>query len=146
MLSSNKNPKVIVFYAPPYYPHVSLDESNSKHQAVIEASNKTIEFAKSEFDIEIKQSPYFKGLCDLSYFALEDADEVLGYLRPNMPTLGITYHLPLEDMAKVNVPVINYGPHGKDAHKYTERILIDYSFQTVPIVLKELVKNLFNIR
>ena len=145
MLSSNKNPKVIVFYAPPYYPHVSLDESNTKHQAVIEASNKAIEFAKSEFDIEIKQSPYFKGLCDLSYFALEDAAEVLGYLRPNMPTLGITYHLPLEAMAKLDVPVINYGPHGKDAHKYTERILVDYSFETVPIVLKELVKNLFAI-
>ena len=143
MLSSNKNPKVIVFYSPPYYPHVSLDETKVNHRAVIEASEKAIEFAKSEFGIEIKQSPYFKGLCDLSYFALEDAEEVLSCLRPNMPTLGITYHLPLEDIAKVNVPVINYGPHGKDAHKYTERILVDYSFEIVPIVLKELVKNLF---
>ena len=146
MLSSNKNPKVIVFYAPPYYPHVSLDESKINHQAVIEASRKAIEFAKDEFDVQIKQSFYFKGLCDLSYFALDDAADVLDYLRPNMPTLGITYHLPLEDIAKVDVPVINYGPHGKDAHKYTERILVDYSFEIVPIVLRELVKNLFEIK
>ena len=146
MLSSNKNPKVIVFYAPPYYPHVKLDESKTNHQAVINASNKTIEFAKNKFDVEIKQSSYFKGLCDLSYFALNDATDVLDYLRPNMPTLGITYHLPLEDIAKIDVPVINYGPHGKDAHKYTERILVDYSFEIVPIILRELVKNLFKTK
>ena len=142
MLSSNKNPKVIVFYAPPYYPHVSLNESKTDHQIVVEAISKTIEFAKNRFDVEIERSPYFKGLCDLSFFALEDADDVLDYLRLNMPTLGITYHLPLEDMAKIDVPVINYGPHGKDAHKYTERVLVDYTFETVPIVLRELVKNL----
>lgn len=144
-LSSNKNPKVIVFYAPPYYPHVSLDETKPTHQAVIEASNKAIKYAKDNFGEEILQARYFQGLCDLSYFALEDAEDVLAYLKPNMPTLDKTYHLPLNDMEKIDVPVINYGPHGRDPHKYTERILVDYSFGTVPIVLKELIKNLFEM-
>lgn len=142
-ISSNKNPKVIVFFAPPYYPHVSLDESKPEHKAVIEASLEAIDFAKKEYNVDIKQAKYFQGLCDLSYFALEDAEDVLKYLSPNMPTLGKTYTLPLEAIEKINVPVINYGPHGRDPHKYTERILVDYSFGTVPTVLKRLISNIF---
>ncbi|MDL2212089.1 M20/M25/M40 family metallo-hydrolase [Erysipelotrichaceae bacterium OttesenSCG-928-M19] len=142
-ISSNKNPKVITFFAPPYYPHVSLNENNTNHQKIIEASNKTINYAKDKFDVDILQANYFQGLCDLSYFALEDAEDVLNFLKPNMPTLNKTYSLPLEEISKIDVPVINYGPHGRDAHKYTERILVDYSFSTVPDVLKELITNLF---
>ncbi|WP_423363205.1 M20/M25/M40 family metallo-hydrolase [Mycoplasma sp. P36-A1] len=143
-ISSNKNPKVIVFFAPPYYPHVSLDDSKPNHKAVIAASTETIAYAKEKFGVDIKQCNYFQGLCDLSYFALEDAEDVLAYLKPNMPTLDKTYTLPLDDISKINVPVINYGPHGRDPHKYTERILVDYSFEVVPVVLKKLIENLFN--
>lgn len=142
-LSSNKNPKVIIFFAPPYYPHVSMNMQNPRDKKIIEAGRKTIEFAKKEFNEDIVEANYFQGLCDLSYFALEDAQDVLEYLKPNMPTLNKTYQLPLDDIAKINVPVINYGPHGRDAHKYTERILVDYSFEIVPVVLKELINNLF---
>ncbi|MDF9867393.1 arginine utilization protein RocB [Bacilli bacterium PM5-3] len=145
VISSNKNPKVITYFAPSYYPHVSLDASKPTHKAVIDASLKAIDFAKKEFDVDIKQSNYFQGICDLSFFALEDAADVLTYLKPNMPTLGRTYNLPLDEIAKVDVPVINYGPHGRDAHKYTERILVDYSFGVVPVVLDELIKNLFSM-
>ncbi|MDR3215202.1 MAG: M20/M25/M40 family metallo-hydrolase [Bacilli bacterium] len=144
-LSSNKNPKVIVFFAPPYYPHVSLDKNNIAHQKLIEASNDSIAFAKEQFNIDIKQVYYFQGLCDLSYFALQDAQDVLAYLKPNMPTLNKTYALPLNDIAQINVPVINYGPHGKDPHKYTERLELNYSLNVVPVVLKHLISNIFKI-
>jgi len=142
-ISSNKNPKVVVFFAPPYYPHVSLDESKANHQALLKASNDAIAYAKDCFNEDIKQAYYFQGLCDLSYFALEDAKDVLSYLTPNMPTLDKTYSLPLQAIEQLNVPVINYGPHGRDPHKYTERILVDYSFEVVPVVLKRLIDNLF---
>ena len=145
VISSNKNPKVITFFAPSYYPHVSLNPDKPEHKAVIDASYKTIEFAKEKFDVDILHSHYFQGICDLSFFALEDAADVVKYLKPNMPTLNRTYSVPLDDIAKIDVPVVNYGPHGRDAHKYTERILVDYSFETVPVVLKELIKNLFAI-
>lgn len=143
-ISSNKNPKVVCFFAPPYYPHVSMDDNNPDHHIVIEACDHAINFAKEEFNVEIKRSNYFQGLCDLSYFALEDAEEVLAYLKPNMPTLDHTYSLPLEAIGKINVPVINYGPHGRDAHKYTERLLVDYSYEQAPVILRELTNYLFN--
>jgi arginine utilization protein RocB len=147
-LSSNKVPKVIVFFAPPYYPHVSLNTNKPSHKAVAGAAAEAIRFAKEKFNLNIIQSNYFQGLCDLSYFALEDARDVLCYLKPNMPTFGKAYRekaytLPLSAMETINVPVINFGPHGKDPHKSTERILVDYSFNIVPTILKELIQNLF---
>jgi arginine utilization protein RocB len=142
-ISSNKNPKVIVFFAPPYYPHVSLNDQLNNHRKIIQASNDAIAYAQDCFSADIKQQAYFQGLCDLSYFALEDAKDVLDYLEPNMPTLNKTYSLPLQAIENINVPVINYGPHGKDAHKYTERILVDYSFEVAPVILKRLIDNIF---
>ncbi|MDR1781483.1 MAG: M20/M25/M40 family metallo-hydrolase [Bacilli bacterium] len=142
-LSSNKHPKIILFFAPPYYPHVSLNEDNSQHQAIIKAADDTIKYAKDKFNVDVKKVRYFQGLCDLSYFALEDAEDVLNYLKPNMPTLNKTYSLPLEDIANITVPVINYGPHGKDPHKYTERLEVDYSTKVVPDVLKHLIDDIF---
>ncbi len=44
-----------------------------------------------------------------------------------MPGFGTKYSLPLEEMQKLNLPVVNIGPFGKDAHKFTERLEKDYS-------------------
>jgi len=143
LLSSNKNPKVIVFFAPPYYPHVSLDLNKPSHKLIYDAALDTQEYAKDCFNEDILLANYFQGLCDLSYFALEDAKDVLSFLAPNMPTLNKTYSLPLEAIEKLNVPVINYGPHGRDPHKYTERVLVDYSFEVAPVILKRLIDTIF---
>lgn len=144
-LSTNKHPKIILFFAPPYYPHVSLDETNPQHQALIEVAAETVQYAKTKYDVTINKVHYFQGLCDLSYFALEDAEDVLKYLKPNMPTLNKTYSLPLDAIESITVPVINYGPHGKDPHKYTERLEVDYSTRVAPDVLKHLINNIFKV-
>ena len=39
-----------------------------------------------------------------------------------MPAFGSKYDLPIKDMQKLNLPVVNIGPFGKDAHQYTERL------------------------
>ena len=61
-----------------------------------------------------------------------------------MPGFGSKYRLPLEEMQELNLPVVNIGPFGKDAHKFTERLEIDYSFSVVPKLvyktLEELLK------
>ncbi|MPN28931.1 Protein RocB [bioreactor metagenome] len=59
-----------------------------------------------------------------------------------MPCLGYKYNLPLEEIKKLNVPVLNYGPHGKDPHKFTERILVDYSFEIVPELVRYMIEEL----
>jgi arginine utilization protein RocB len=144
--SKDRSPMIVIFFAPPYYPHVGLNEEREFDRKLIEAADRIIEKANNEYGVEIKKQKYFQGLSDLSYFALEDAEEVMDYLKPNMPSLGYRYTLPLDEIKKLNVPVINYGPHGRDAHKFTERILVDYSYEVVPSLVKNLVDEIFNIK
>ena len=58
-----------------------------------------------------------------------------------MPGFGTKYRLPLEEMQKLDLPVVDIGPFGKDAHKFTERLHKDYSFRVVPeLVLRTIME------
>jgi arginine utilization protein RocB len=47
-------------------------------------------------------------------------------------------------MQQLNLPTANIGPFGKDAHKFTERLHRDYSFNVFPQILYDTIKNLLN--
>ncbi|MEG2800269.1 MAG: hypothetical protein RR925_10335, partial [Erysipelotrichaceae bacterium] len=63
-------------------------------------------------------------------------------LTLNFPLWGKHYQVPLKDIRELNIPFVNFGPLGKDPHKYTERIDEEYSFHKAPFLLLELVKKL----
>ena len=52
-----------------------------------------------------------------------------------MPLYGNGYSLPIDDLRVLNVPVINVGPIGKDAHQWTERIDLQFAFETLADLL-----------
>jgi arginine utilization protein RocB len=45
-----------------------------------------------------------------------------------MPLWDRGYSVPLEVLESLNIPVLNLGPVGKDAHKWTERLDVDNAF------------------
>ncbi|HHY11072.1 MAG TPA: hypothetical protein GX529_00410, partial [Firmicutes bacterium] len=47
-----------------------------------------------------------------------------------------------DDLLKLDIPVVNLGPWGKDAHKFMERLDVDYSLEVVPKLLKSLIQKL----
>jgi len=59
-----------------------------------------------------------------------------------MPGWGKKYTLDIEDIRELILPVVNIGPYGKDAHKYTERVYMPYSFETVPRITYESIISL----
>lgn len=138
-----REPMVILFFAPPYYPHVSLktDEAFEKH--LLQCAERLIVRAQNEYGETVLSQRYFQGLSDLSYFAVQDADAVINGLAPNMPTWGRTYSVPVEEIRKLNLPVLNFGPHGRDPHKATERLHKKYSFETAPLLLRSLIEDIF---
>ncbi|MBF8983270.1 M20/M25/M40 family metallo-hydrolase [Lutibacter sp. B2] len=138
-----RQPMIIMFFAPPYYPHVGLKQETEFEKYLMTLFDSLIEKADKEYGEKILKQKYFQGLCDLSYFALQDAEEVVEYLKPNMPGWGVRYKVPVEEIKKLNLPVLNYGPHGRDPHKYTERILVDYSYKTTPKLVRFLVDGIF---
>lgn len=45
-------------------------------------------------------------------------------------------------MQKLDLPVLDIGSFGKDAHKFTERIEKEYSFKIAPILVYKTIMNL----
>lgn len=61
----------------------------------------------------------------------------------NMPVWDKGYSLPIGDMKKLNVPVLNIGPVGRDPHKWTERLDADFAFVTLVDLLQLTIEKLF---
>lgn len=144
-LCPDRDPKIIIGFAPPYYPHVRNKGETEKEVNMLNCVEKVLAYSKKEFDVDWKVNKFYKQLSDMSYCGVQDAQGILDMLKPNMPTLGYTYFLPLEEMAKFNVPVLNLGPWGKDLHKFTERLYAPFAFETAPKILKFATLNLLGI-
>lgn len=62
--------------------------------------------------------------------------------RSNAPGFGTLYDIPIGDMQTLNLPVLDIGSFGKDAHKFTERIEKKYTFEVAPELVYKTVMNL----
>lgn len=131
-------PFYMIMLAPPYYPHVYLenDERDQKAKGIVD---QCVRIAKEKFNEEIKIMSYFPGLSDVSYCRLHDRDLVMPVLENEMPLYGKGYNLPLSIIGELDIPAVNIGPYGKDAHKRTERLHIPFSTEVVPKLLKQVV-------
>lgn len=134
-------PMIVLFYAPPYYPSVSSKDN----KLVQNLTEKLITFAKTQDDTVLESVQYFPGLSDLSYTSLVEPISSLKGLIDNMPIWGKGYDLPLSALEKLDMPVINFGPVGRDAHSWTERVNITQSFEKLPKVMKQGLQEAFNI-
>ncbi len=139
---TDQEPKIILFYVPSYYPHVKPLKDTEKGVRAAEVIRKVCKYAESEFNEKITVEKFFPGLCDLSFVCLQNAEDVTGEIAPNMPNWGVSFSLPVENMKKLGLPVLNIGPYGKDAHKNSERLHIDYSFRVYPALLAYAIEHM----
>lgn len=135
--SPHKDPMIVVFFAPPYYPSCS----GIDHYPILDSLSKDIIQRAKTLDVELLQQPYFTGLSDMSYLGLPGSLDASA-VASDFPVWGSRYSLPLEAMAELNIPFINLGPLGKDAHKYTERLCISYSFDKTAQLVLDTVMNI----
>lgn len=137
---SDKNPVVIAYFSPPYYPHIYVKGDTEIEKNLLNAVNKAIESTDTKYNILMKK--FYPYISDLSYGAAPREKNAIDSLKDNMPGFGSKYRLPLEEMQELNLPVVNIGPFGKDAHKFTERLEIDYSFSVVPKLVYKTIEEL----
>ncbi|KYO65364.1 M20/M25/M40 family metallo-hydrolase [Thermovenabulum gondwanense] len=140
---SYKMPSVVLYFSPPYYPHIYVKSEDEKGERLITAIKKAVEKVKLQYDYNFEVKKFYPYISDLSYFALPGEREAIKVLTKNMPGYGEIYSLPVESIQKLNLPVANIGPFGKDAHKFTERLNITYSFEVLPELIELVIKNLF---
>ncbi|QUH19677.1 M20/M25/M40 family metallo-hydrolase [Alkaliphilus sp. B6464] len=137
---SDKEPVVIAYFSPPYYPHIYVEGNEVKEKILLRAVDDAIEAADNKFNIVRKK--FYPYISDLSYAAAPKENSIIGVLKENMPGFGVKYNLPLKEMQELNLPVVNIGPFGKDAHKFTERVERDYSFNVLPKMVYDTILNL----
>lgn len=136
---TDKDPVVVVYFSPPYYPHNYVTGKNEKEVLLLEA----IEVAskKQRMKYPIINRKFYPYISDLS-FASAPSDRRITALENNMPAFGSRYNIPISDMQKLNLPVVNIGPYGKDAHQFTERIEKHYSFKVAPTLVYDTLMKL----
>lgn len=127
----DQKPLIVVFFCPPFYPHSDLSHQSG---IVSRLSRFITQRAAEEYSEELLAEPVFPGLSDMSYLGLPAsfaAEEMAGLF----PLWGTGYHLPLDTISRLNIPFINIGPYGKDAHKNTERLCLSFSFEkSAPLI------------
>lgn len=143
---SDKDPVIVVYLTPPYYPHIQVKDSETKGKALIDAVQGAIASVKAdpEFDYTLLEKRFLPCISDLSYGAAPKDPEVVAKLRQNMPGYGEgkIYSLPIEQMQELDIPVVDIGTVGKDAHKFTERIDTRFTFQYTPELVYQTILNL----
>ena len=141
-LYPDKNPMIVVGFLPPYYPHRSNKRESEAEKKMIAVVEEIIQEAEETFGESLAISEHFASISDLSYVGFQGEKQQLTPLADNMPGWGVIYDIPLNDLLKLDIPVVNLGPAGKDAHKFVERLEVDYSLEVVPKLLKSLIRKL----
>ena len=146
-LSGERGPAVVIYYSPPYYPHIAAAPC-ALHEAVAALAT-----AHPELHLSVEE--YFPFLSDMSYLRLEPGVNVAA-LTANMPVwhdLDATeatdapvppgaYGLPLDGIRALDLPVVNLGVYGLGAHQRGERVLMSYSFDVLPRLIVETLERL----
>lgn len=133
----DKSPLILLFLTAPLIPAVTIrnQDVQTKLQRALEDTAKT-------YHVPIASKQYFPFLSDTSFLSLEtgflssDKEAVV----PHMPGGFETHQLPLQAMKELEVPGINLGVYGRDAHQYTERLYKPYSFDILPYFIRRVVQ------
>lgn len=132
-------PMVVVGMLPPFLPQRTSIGDSKREKVLEKALNGMKELASNRFGVNFHEAVFFAGLCDLSYVGSDMNDEELEAIAANTPGWDTLYSVPLEAMKKLNCPIANVGPEGRDAHKMTERLDTRYSFEVLPHLLRKLI-------
>ena len=114
-------PCVVLGFGALHYPAVLLEG-----QRLIARLRDTLERAREELGVTVKQRMFFAGISDMSWFGHADASDV-AFVNLNTPSPRARIH-----RAPLGKPTVNLGPWGRDYHQRLERVHAEYSFEQLP--------------
>jgi arginine utilization protein RocB len=133
-------PLVVFGFLPPWYPHRANLGLSEGERRVERAARETVREASERFGLTVETRPFFEGVSDLSYCGFQGEAGEMATFAANMPGWKRLYSLPTEALAELDIPILNFGPLGKDAHKNTERLHLPYFMEVFPKLLRSLVR------
>ncbi len=134
-------PLVVFGFLPPWYPHRANLGLSEGERRMERAARETVREARERFGLTVETRPFFEGVSDLSYCGFQGEALEMATFAGNMPGWKRLYGLPTEALAELDIPILNFGPLGKDAHKNTERLHLPYFVEVFPKLLRFLVRS-----
>ncbi|SDJ01355.1 M20/M25/M40 family metallo-hydrolase [Natribacillus halophilus] len=138
-LDPARKPRLILFYAPPFLPHNYLQEGTRAWKALADTLEKSANESGETYQIR----RFFPFISDSSYLSIHESDDELSALVDNFPQWGSEYDIPVDKIRELNIPALNMGVYGKDAHQWTERLYKPFSFHILPGLIREMTTRLF---
>jgi arginine utilization protein RocB len=140
----DKSPAIILFYSSLYSPRIEMTGKTDDELNLINALDKAVAEIQPEYKHPIVTRNFFPYISDMSFMALSDDEDGINAVSKNNPGWGTKHYVEYQDIRDINVPVINIGPYGLDAHKKLERMEITYSLEIVPNLTNLVILNLLN--
>lgn len=142
--ADDDRPAIILFYSSVYAPRVVLNEADPRDRRLIDAVEAAVAKVQSRCPHPILVRNFFPYISDMSYIAISDDERGIRALEKNMPAWGIKHRLDVEAIRSLDIPVVNVGPYGMDAHSQWERVEIPYSMEIVPQMTYHMIQILFS--
>ena len=139
---SIQGPCIIVGFMFPCYPFIENREDNKNDIYIRQIACDLVEYGRKKYGRNIKIHDFFEGASDLSYCGLRGRAKKYSAYFDNVPGWGRLYGWPVSDMEKYDFPVINIGPLGRDIHKFTERVDLEYAISILPDFLDFVVNGI----
>lgn len=140
--SEDKSPAIIIYYSSLFYASIDNTGKDGRELDLFKSVEKAIDFVQDYSDKPVVQKMFYPYISDSSFMSISEDKSKLMALEKNMPAWGTKYTHPIEDILEINVPVANIGTYGKDGHKISERVHMKYSFENIPNITFNAIKNL----
>lgn len=140
----DKSPAIILFYSSLYSPRIELTGKTADELDLIRSLDEAVEEIQPVYSYPIVTRNFFPYISDMSFVALSDDESGINAESNNNPGWGTKLIVDYQDIRDINVPVINIGPYGVDAHKRLERMEMTYSLEIVPNLTNLVIQKLLN--
>ncbi|HPT84279.1 MAG TPA: peptidase M20, partial [Limnochordia bacterium] len=138
----DKSPAIIVFNSSTFFARIEMTGKTEAERRLLDSVREAVAELEQHSDRPLVTKMFYPYISDSSFMALGDEREELEALEKNTPAWGVKYTHPIEDIAAVNVPVVNIGTFGKDGHKFTERVHMRHTFELIPNITYRTIKKL----
>ncbi|MFZ0215816.1 MAG: M20/M25/M40 family metallo-hydrolase [Candidatus Dormiibacterota bacterium] len=92
----------------------------------------------------IRLRRYFPGISDMSFFGGGEEAVGLQAIAENTPGWDRAIRVDTEAARRLDVPIVNIGPWGRDYHQRLERVFAPYGFGVVPELVWRVVRDLLD--
>lgn len=140
--SGKSGPLIVLGFLPPWYPPRCNRDEERGEKVLRKVAQELVDYSSSlsKEPIEIKE--IFEGIMDLSYMGFQGESSDIEAVAANTPLWNVDYTFPTDDLKNLNVPVMNLGPIGKDAHQFTERLDLSYALHILPSLFVKAIERI----